>query len=874
MTKMNAALFLILLSGILSNAAQKLILPESYRQKMVDRGVRIASTLPFQKARRAIENNRLETRFPLLWRTQSDRFGARNPLFTDRTPLMGKINVSARSRWLRFNQSHSDILKAEKRASSNAVLQSDLIGTWEIIYRPEDLAYDRCFLGDEDTGACVSCGYYSTASAAQGAYDCITCTEGYEIDVVFDDCTGVCVPVGTAITPISRSDCRTLGESVEVVEFGADGQFVANTFQDGQLEDIGTSTYNVDGKHIELSDVRLYEFVDGQLVSFMEIPRNAIPGVEFEVTDDILTLRFGPDEKELHVRSERLIVEPPHLNPVAAVETLIGAWEIVYPWSDENGGYTELIELGPEGSIVRLQTAPGTEVMGVRTARYEFNDGMLREFDQESFSFDPQNQSWVIYPVYPPETVSKVYEIEGKILLVAEEQDSPGGFMVAWSGDIVVPQGIDEAMEPTDLPPPPVDDYTALTDGTGLQGKLVFTTCMGMGGDCAMVAVDVDGKNQTVLASGIQPAWSLDGSKIAFVADGLFVVDEHGTNKRRVASFLEFPAEFPSWSPDGNQIACQRINEEAMMALFEAAMEEDGMGAGFPLVFQYDVVVFDLVAGTESVVAQGQWPVWSADGQQIMYTHTGSGGLGTSQIQSIDLATGTVDPLAQGFQAILSPDGRRIAFARTDSNRTEDLDASIEEYLGSGMGMPVSIYVQTVGADDAELVVTSRQTVGTLFFLGGIRALHGWSRDSEAFLYTDMENMESFPYLALYDIGKREKTIIPGTIINPSWYDPAVRSVIEESEETTLPVSYQLSQNYPNPFNAGTVFGFTLPRKEHVTVAVYNLLGQRIASVANAVYGPGHHQFKWDAPGLVSGCYLYVMRTGNTELVHKMMILR
>jgi len=69
-------------------------------------------------------------------------------------------------------------------------------------------SYSNCFEGDDSYGPCSTCGYYAEEEDAQGAYDCITCPEDYEIDVYFDDCTGYCVPTGTAQNPISTSDCE------------------------------------------------------------------------------------------------------------------------------------------------------------------------------------------------------------------------------------------------------------------------------------------------------------------------------------------------------------------------------------------------------------------------------------------------------------------------------------------------------------------------------------------------------------------------------------------------------------------------------------------------------------------------------------------
>ena len=69
--------------------------------------------------------------------------------------------------------------------------------------------YENCFDGvgsQVEYGPCATCGYYESES--QGEADCITCPDGYEIDVYYEDCTGYCVEAGTANNPLSSSDCE------------------------------------------------------------------------------------------------------------------------------------------------------------------------------------------------------------------------------------------------------------------------------------------------------------------------------------------------------------------------------------------------------------------------------------------------------------------------------------------------------------------------------------------------------------------------------------------------------------------------------------------------------------------------------------------
>jgi hypothetical protein len=77
-----------------------------------------------------------------------------------------------------------------------------------------------------------------------------------------------------------------------------------------------------------------------------------------------------------------------------------------------------------------------------------------------------------------------------------------------------------------------------------------------------------------------------------------------------------------------------------------------------------------------------------------------------------------------------------------------------------------------------------------------------------------------------------------------------------------VPQAYALGQNYPNPFNPSTRISFSLPGTGTVTLNVFNLLGQQIATLVNGLMTAGTHETVWDgrdAAGrvLASGVYFY-----------------
>jgi len=94
-----------------------------------------------------------------------------------------------------------------------------------------------------------------------------------------------------------------------------------------------------------------------------------------------------------------------------------------------------------------------------------------------------------------------------------------------------------------------------------------------------------------------------------------------------------------------------------------------------------------------------------------------------------------------------------------------------------------------------------------------------------------------------------------------------------------VPQKFVLEANYPNPFNPSTTIRFGLPKAAHVTVEIYNLLGQRVRKIDLGKMVPGYHQIVWDGRTekgnlCSSGVYLFRLKAGNYSAARKMMLLR
>jgi len=102
--------------------------------------------------------------------------------------------------------------------------------------------------------------------------------------------------------------------------------------------------------------------------------------------------------------------------------------------------------------------------------------------------------------------------------------------------------------------------------------------------------------------------------------------------------------------------------------------------------------------------------------------------------------------------------------------------------------------------------------------------------------------------------------------------NPLLTSVKETGNGT--PVKFELQQNYPNPFNPTTVIRFSVPTKTLVKLDVFNILGQKVATLVNKELNSGSYEVKFVGVSLSSGIYLYKLSAGNYTATKKMMLLK
>ena len=93
-------------------------------------------------------------------------------------------------------------------------------------------------------------------------------------------------------------------------------------------------------------------------------------------------------------------------------------------------------------------------------------------------------------------------------------------------------------------------------------------------------------------------------------------------------------------------------------------------------------------------------------------------------------------------------------------------------------------------------------------------------------------------------------------------------------DETTQPTEFILEQNYPNPFNPRTVISYQLPVCSEITLKVYDVLGNEIATLVNEEKPGGRYEVEFNASALPSGVYFYQLKASNYIETKKMLLLK
>ena len=119
------------------------------------------------------------------------------------------------------------------------------------------------------------------------------------------------------------------------------------------------------------------------------------------------------------------------------------------------------------------------------------------------------------------------------------------------------------------------------------------------------------------------------------------------------------------------------------------------------------------------------------------------------------------------------------------------------------------------------------------------------------------------------------KTIEQEKAVNDARFLITIKpNVPGELIDSDIPADFTLEQNYPNPFNPTTHIKFKVAETTDVTLHIYNVTGQRVATLVNELKAPGTYEILWNAKEMASGIYYYRLMAGGIVFNREMTLIK
>ena len=131
---------------------------------------------------------------------------------------------------------------------------------------------------------------------------------------------------------------------------------------------------------------------------------------------------------------------------------------------------------------------------------------------------------------------------------------------------------------------------------------------------------------------------------------------------------------------------------------------------------------------------------------------------------------------------------------------------------------------------------------------------------------SSLSKVKSFPMASVWGTfqGNNQRTGVPA--------GKMVTAVASKTDQ--IPIVYSLSQNFPNPFNPSTTISYAIPTRSHVTLSIFNTLGQKVSELVNTEKEPGVYNATLDASSFASGVYFYRIQAGSFVQTKKLVVVK
>lgn len=142
---------------------------------------------------------------------------------------------------------------------------------------------------------------------------------------------------------------------------------------------------------------------------------------------------------------------------------------------------------------------------------------------------------------------------------------------------------------------------------------------------------------------------------------------------------------------------------------------------------------------------------------------------------------------------------------------------------------------------------------------------HGTTLVPQRYQWSDNNASSQYPFYRLKQID------LDGAA---NYFDPIQVSLLTDVQTSMLPTEFSLDHNYPNPFNPTTIIKYALPVNSHVTLEIFNSLGQRVVILLDEIREAGFHQTTFDGAALSSGVYIYKITAGSFVDSKKLLLVK